>query len=448
MNQLNTCDLLIDSLSCVLPDSVVAENYAIAIQGNRIAAIGPSLSIRQQWRPAHMVDGSGKVAIPGLVDSHTHTVQQLLRGGVVDERPMIWSRILLPYEDQLSDEDIYWAAMLCSAEMISAVITCFSDNGSRQMESVIDATIASGLRGSITRMTRDAGGDAVLPTMKETTAVAIEKSENLYKKYDGAANGRIKIVFSITNPMAASPELLEGIAEKARQYGTIVHTHMSEHVREVETCLMLHGLRPAEYFEAHGLLGPNLLAAHAIQLSSKDIKLIAERHAKIVHCPTANLTNHGFAKLPELLANGVDVALATDGAATGLVDLFAVGRLQKYSTQAHHGLPIYDYATLPYPTVFQMYTLKGATALGLQDEIGSLEVGKKADITLIDWMQPHLNPTREILQTLVMAASARDVCDVIVDGRFLFKDRQFTTLDIQEITAKATQALNRMIGRP
>jgi 5-methylthioadenosine/S-adenosylhomocysteine deaminase len=447
MKQTNDCDLLIDDLWCVLPNLSVEENYAIAVKKNKIAAIGPSLQIRNQWQSDCVEDGSGKLAIPGLVDSHTHTVQQLLRGGVVDERPMIWSRILLPYEDKLTDDEIYLASMLCCVEMISAGITCFCDNGSRQMESVVKATINSGLRGNIARMTRDSGGNDVLPTMKEPTCEAIEKTENLYKLYNGAANGRIKIVFSITNPMAASPELLEGVAEKARQYGTIIHTHMAEHIREVETCLTLYGLRPSEYFDAHGLLGPNLLAAHAIQLTSKEIKVLAERQVKVVHCPTANLMNHGFAKLPELLANGICIALASDGAATGLIDLFAVGRLEKYAMQAHHGLPIYDYNVLPYQNIFKMYTLAGATALNLQNEIGTLEVGKKADITFIDWTQPHLIPTREIMQTLVMAASARDVSDVMVDGCFLLKNKKLTNLDQQEIIAKANEAMRKIVQR-
>ncbi len=440
MDEMMGCDLLISDCWLLRPDLTVEAGMSLAVSAGRIAAIAPAAELDRRYRAHETLDGSGKLAIPGLIDAHTHTVQQLLRGGVVDERPMIWARILLPYEDRLRPDTIYHAALLSCLEMIKAGITTFVDNGSRDMVPVIQATQEAGMRAVISRMTRDYGQE-VLPSMKETTAQALARSEALYKEYHGSAQGRVRVAFSVTNPMASTPELLDGVAELSRKYGTIVHCHLAEHLREVEACMTAHRLRPAEYFEAHGLLGSNLLAAHTVQLTDRELLLMAERDVKPVLCPMSNLTNHGFPKATQMLAQGMTVSAASDGAACGAIDLFGAIRLLKYAMQARYGLPVSDYAALRMGDVFAMITGNAARAIQWDDEIGSLEVGKKADIVLLNWMQPHLYPTRDIFQTLVMAAGPRDVSDTIIDGQLLLRDRRFTRLDEAEIMARAAEHL-------
>jgi 5-methylthioadenosine/S-adenosylhomocysteine deaminase len=439
------CDLVISNCWLLIPDFSVREKMGIAIDGNRIIAIDSTAVLENKYRPKSIFDATNKLAIPGLIDAHTHTVQELLRGGVVDERPMIWARILLPYEDKLSPEIIYWAAKMTCMEMIKAGITTFADNGSREMEPVVQVVGETGMRAVISRMTRDFGQE-VVASMKETTAQAISRSEDLYKKYHGNANGRIQIAFSITNPMASTPELLDGVKEKADEYKTIIHCHLAEHHREVDSVLATRGVRPVEYFHQHGLLSPNLLAAHSVQLTDREIRLMAECGVKPVICPTANLTNHGFPKVTQMLAQGMVVSAATDGTASGLIDSFHIIRLLKYVCQAYYGLPVSDFASLQLKEAFRMLLENPANALQLGKEIGSLEVGKKADIVLLNWMQPHLFPTRNIFQTLVMAASSHDVWDVFIDGELLLKERQFVRIDEQETMRKAEEQLKTLIG--
>jgi 5-methylthioadenosine/S-adenosylhomocysteine deaminase len=311
---------------------------------------------------------------------------------------------------------------------------------------VIEAVEQAGMRASIARMTRDCG-DFLPSDMKEPTRVAFGKSEDLYLKYNGAANGRVRVAFSITNPMSGSPELLELVAGAARQYHAVVHCHLAEHFREVEHCLVNHHLRPAEYFDAHGIIGPFFLGAHAVKLSHHEVRLMAEKDATAVHCPRANFTSHGFPKTPMMKELGMTIGIGNDGAASADLDSFEAMRVLKWGLEAFYGIPIFDPAVITTQEVFQMATLGSARALLWQEEIGSLQVGKKADVVLLNWEQPHLSPTRNVFQTLVMVASGRDVNDVVIDGKVVLKDRQFPHLDEDRIMATAAEQLQSIVNR-
>jgi 5-methylthioadenosine/S-adenosylhomocysteine deaminase len=421
----------------------VLDDAVIAIRNGWIIAIEPAVR-KEDFKFSKRLDGHGKVAIPGLIDAHTHTAQQLLRGGVVDEPPIVWIRILIPFEHRVKPDDMYYGALLACTQMIKAGITCFADSGSIYMEPVVRAVEETGIRASIARMTRDSG-DFIPAEMKGNAKTVVGKTEELYKAYHGTANGRVQIAFSATSPMTTSLELAELVAAKAREYNAVIHIHLSEHLKEVEHCLVNYKLRPVEYLDAHGVLGPNLLAAHVVQVTDREVRLLAERDVKVVHCPTSNLTSHGFPKTPLMLACGISIGLGNDGASGRDLDIFSAARVLKYAIQARYGLPIFDPLALPYKELFRMATVGGAKALMREDELGTLEVGKKADIVLLDWDQPHLHPTRDVLRTLVMVACARDVSDVLVDGRILLRDREFVTLDEEEIMAKAEEHLQRLL---
>ncbi|MCL4458297.1 MAG: amidohydrolase [Chloroflexi bacterium] len=443
---MSECDLLIRGCQIILPDLTVLDEGAIAITKDKIADIGQLSDIETRYQPKAVLEARDKLAMPGMVDGHTHTVQQFLRGGIVDEYPIVWIRILVPYESRLDADDRYQAAMLCCLQMIKAGITTFADSGSGDMEPVIRAVHETGMRAAITRMTRDCG-DFIPEIFKDAAPIAVRKTEDLYRQFHDSADGRVRIWFSVTSPMTTSPELAELVAAAAKEYNTGIHIHLAEHLREVEHCLVNYRLRPAEYLDAHGILGPNLLAAHAVQLADREVKLLAERQVKVIHCPIANLTNQGFTKTPLMKALGTCIGLGNDGAHTADLDLFGAMRILKCAMQARHGLPIFDPRALPVPDLFRMVTIDGARALLWDEEIGSLEKGKKADIVLLNWRQPHFYPTRSVLQTLVMVASPRDVSDVIIDGRLVLKDREFTYLDEEAIMAAAGKQMRKILGR-
>jgi 5-methylthioadenosine/S-adenosylhomocysteine deaminase len=444
--QAKTCDLLITDIIAVMPDMTVRPGTAIAVEGGQIVAIGDTSGLESSYRPKARLAGAGKMAMPGLVDAHTHACQQLLRGRITDEPPMIWVRFLVPYESALEPDDVYWSAMLCGVEMIRAGITAFADSGGRHMGQVARAVQQLGLRACITRSTMDSAG--FVPTnMKDSTQDAIAKIEALYHQWHGGANDRIHIWFALRQVMTSTPELVQGVAEAARRHGTGVHIHLAEHLREVEHCVVNYRMRPAEWLDSLGLLGPNVLAAHCVVLSDREVQLVTERGTIPVHCPRSNLHSHGFPKTPLFLSLGSPIGMGSDGASSSAISLFESGRLLKSATQARHGLPINDATVLPVEDVLRMWTSGGARALMLQDRIGTLEVGKRADIILLSLQGPHMTPTHSLLRTLVMCATPGDVTDVIVDGAILMRDRILTQVDEAEIVAKATEHMHAVAQR-
>lgn len=444
--QTKTCDLLITDTDAVMPDLTLRPGTAIAIQGEEIVAIGDTSSLESSYLPKTRLKGVGKIAMPGLVDAHTHACQHLLRGRITDEPPMIWVRFLVPYESALEPEDVYWSAMLCCVEMIRAGITSFADSGGRHMGQVARAVQQMGLRACITRSTMDSAG-FVPANMKDSAQDAVAKIEALYRQWHGKANDRIHIWFALRQVMTSTPELVLGVAEAARRYGTGVHIHLAEHLREVEHCVVNYRMRPAEWLDSLGLLGPDVLAAHCVVLSDREVQLVTERGTIPVHCPRSNLHSHGFPKTPLFLSLGSPIGMGSDGASSSALNLFESGRLLKSATQARYGLPINDATVLPVEDVLRMWTSGGARALMLQDRIGILEVGKRADIILVSHQGPHMTPTHSLVRTLVTCAAPGDVTDVIVDGAILMRDRILTQVDEAEIVAKATEHMHAVAQR-
>ncbi len=429
-------------LNCLVlqPDFSILSNAAIGIRNGRIVSVGAGAPAPGSYKANHILDSDGKLAMPGFVDGHTHATQQLLRGSVIDELPMVWTRILVPFESALTPEDVYKGARLFCIENLKAGITTFSDAGGPHMESVARAAKEIGNRGVISRSTMDCG-DLIPDSMKESTRVAIDRTERLYKDWHNEGNGRIKIWFGLRQAMTSTPELLEAVSERSKHYQTGVHIHLAEHLAEVAHCLTNYKMRPAEWFDSFGLLGPNLLAAHSVRLSEKEIILMSERNVSVVHCPHSNLGNHGFSKTPLLMALGVNIGLGTDGIAGTRLNMFEPMRLLKFAMQARFGIDINNPLALPALDTLKMATQGGAQAVMMGNEIGKLETGMKADIILLDINKPHLSPTAHLPKTIATAAGPDDVTDVIVDGKILIKDKSFLHLDEDEIRHEAGKAM-------
>lgn len=440
------CELLITCDYALLPEMKLATDIGIAVQDGRIVGLAPLAEIRQRFAPAVTVEGKGKVALPGFVDAHTHAAQQLLRGRIVDQLPMVWARILVPYESALTAEEVYAGARLCCIELLRNGFTAFAEAGGPHADQIARAAAECGLRACITRSTMDCGA-FVPPTMLDTVDGAIGKTEALYEAWNGAANGRVRIWFSIRQVMTATPELILATAERANALGTGLHLHLAEYPAEINHCLVNYQRRPAEWLNDLGILNANVLAAHAIRLTDREAIMLAETGARVVHCPPTNLSNNGFGKTPLLQALGAPVGLGSDGAAHYGADPFRLMRLLKYSVQAAHGLPVDDPVALSVVDALRMATQGGASALMMEQEIGSLAVGKRADVVLLAWQQPHLWPTHDLLEALVLAGRGSDVRDVIVDGQILLRDGQFLHLDEQAIMAEAERCLQVIATR-
>lgn len=442
-----TCDLLIQGCSAILPGFRLLENAAIAIDRGIILEVGTAELLRRRYQPRETFHATGKLAMPGMYDCHTHTVQQLLKGGTVDEPPIIWRRILVPYESQLTPEDRYHAARLYCLQALRAGITMFADAGSMDMSGTAQAVAETGIRAAIARVGRDLDPELPSCMCDDSAERSIDAMENFYREYHGKAEGRIHVWFSLSSPMSSSPQLVEGVAQAAKQRKTGIHIHLGEHPAEVQTCLARWGLRPPDFLDKYGALGPNVIAAHCIQITDFDIRLMAERGLHVIHCPTANLPTQGIPKLLAERAAGLNIALGNDGASSAKQDLFGQVQLLKYVTQAVYGTPVFEPNVLPLAEAFQMMTQNGARALGMGEQLGSLAAGKLADIVLLRIDTVNYEPSRHPLHTVMMVASSQDVSDVIIGGRVVLHNGEFTDLDEEEILFEGKKQLQLLLNR-
>ena len=440
------CDILIQGCRVLQPDMTISGTCSVAIDKTMICKIGPEAELAQEYEAEETLDGRGKLLMPGLVDGHTHTCQQLLRGRVSDEYPMVWTRFLVPFESNLRPEDSYVSGQLACLEMIKHGTTAFADSGGVYMDRVADAVVESGMRAAIAKSTMDMG-NAITGAMKETAKEAVAHTKELYKGYQGAGDGRVDIWFAIRQVMTCSQDLIAMVRDAAEELHTGIHAHLCEHKDEVSFCLQNYKLRPAQFLESMGVLGPNLLTAHNVMLSDEDIALMAERGAKVIHCPRANLANHGFPKAPQILQAGLQVGLGCDGAAPSNLDLFDEMKVLRYGMIAYWGLPSFNPVVMTCATVLKMASWGGACALGKGDILGTVEEGKKADVILLNIDQPHIQPTQNLLNTIVEAANGHDVTDSIIDGRLVMKNREVLTLDEEKICFEAQKHMEEIIKR-
>ena len=439
-------DIVIKNCQVLRPDMTISGECSVAIKDSWIRKIGSAEEIAAAGTAAQTLDGKGKLLMPGLVDGHTHTCQQLLRGRVADEYPMIWTRFLVPFESNLQPEDSYVSGQLACLEMIKNGTTAFAESGGVHMDRVADAVIESGMRAAIAKSTMDMG-NAITGAMKETAQEAIDNTIDLYKRYQGAGDGRIDIWFAIRQVMTCSRELISMVGENAKKYHTGIHAHLCEHKDEVSFCLQNYKKRPAQFLEEMGILGPNLLTAHNVMLSDADISIMAERGVKIIHCPRANLANHGFPKTPQILEAGASVGLGCDGAAPSNLDLFDEIKVLRYAMIGYWGLPSFNPVVMPCAKLLEMATQGGANAIGHGDILGTVEEGKKADLILLNIDQPHILPTQNLVNTIVDAASGHDVTDSIINGKLVMKDREVLTLDEEKILFEADRHMKEIVKR-
>lgn len=440
------CDILIEGCRILKPDMTVSESSSVAVCDSWIRRIGTEEELKKEFKPAARLDGRGKLLMPGLVDGHTHTCQQLLRGRVSDEYPMVWTRFLVPFESSLRPEDSYVSGQLACLEMIKNGTTAFADSGGVHMERVADAVVESGMRAAIAKSTMDMG-DAVTGAMKETVGEAVSRTRELYRGYNGAGDGRVSIWFALRQVMTCSRELIAMVRDGAAELDTGIHAHLCEHKDEVSFCLKNYQMRPAQFLDSMGVLGPNLLTAHNVMLSDEDIGIMAQRGVKAIHCPRANLANHGFPKAPQILQAGMNVGLGCDGAAPSSLDLFDEIKVLRYGMIAYWGLPSFNPVVMTCRTLLKMVTVGGACALGKGDILGTVEEGKKADLILLNIDQPHLSPTQNLVNTIVEAANGHDVTDSVINGNIVMKNREVLTLDEEKIGYEAKRHMDEIVKR-
>ena len=420
------CDLLIKGADVLINSGELRDNVDIVIADGRILAVDADLA--KQYEADETIDGRYKLFMPGLVDSHMHTGQQLLKGLVLDAKPIIWTRVMLPFESTLTPEKMRLSAQAAALEMIKSGTAGFIDAGSYFMEDAAAVYEKSGLRGALSYSTMDEEGLPESIAMDANEAVS--RTDSLFDTFHG--KGNLKVYYSLRALNSCSNRLVELEAEHAKDRNTMLQAHMNEYMGEVNGILEREGMRPYEYLEKMQVLGGNFLGAHSLILTDREKELVRDRGVKVCHCPFSNC-GKAVPDTPQLLEMGIPVGLGTDGAAHGGLSLWNEMKIFRSVMNIIHGVPNRNPKVMPAKTILHMALEGGAAALGEEGQLGRVEAGYKADLIGIDMNQPHLCPTGDQIHTLLECVNAGDVSDMVVGGRVLMKNRTVLTLDEERI---------------
>lgn len=423
---MQTCDLLIKDGTVLIKSDVLSEHVDIAVQDGRIVETGTDLW--EKYQAAETISGKGKLFMPGLIDSHMHTGQQLLKGLVLDAKPIIWTRVMLPFESTLTPEKMRLSAQAAALEMIKSGTTGFIDAGSYYMEDAARVYAGSGLRGALSYSTMDEDG---LPeSIAMDAQEAVKRTDSLYDGFHG--NGNLKVYYSLRALNSCSNRLVELEAGHAKERGTMLQAHMNEYMGEVNGIIKREGMRPYEYLEKMQVLDSHFLGAHSLILSDEEMALVKERGVKTCHCPFSNC-GKAVPDTPKLLEMGIPVGMGTDGAAHGGLSLWNEMKIFRSVMNIFHGVPNNNPKVMPAETIFKIILEGGAAALDEEGNLGRLEAGYKADLISINMNQAHLCPTGNKLRTLFECVGAGDVADMVVGGRLIMKDREVLSMDEERI---------------
>ncbi|MCL5074239.1 MAG: 5'-deoxyadenosine deaminase [Chloroflexi bacterium] len=414
----------------------------ILIQDRFIRQIGTQIASSAD----KVIEARGKVVLPGLIQTHVHLCQSLFRGLANDLDLIDWLlRKTFPFEAAHDPDTLYDAACLGLAEMIKAGTTTIVDMGTiHHHDSVFQAIQDSGIRAQSGKAMMD-HQPALPPYLCETTSDALQQSVALLEKWH-LKEERIRYGFAPRSPRHCTDELHQEVRRLAERYQVNIHSHAAESQKSNMETFQQRGLTQVRYFHAAGLTGPNLQLAHCIWLDEEELSILATTQTKVLHCPSANLKlGSGIAMVPEMLQRGVKVSIGADGAACNdNLDPFIEMRIAALIQKPRLGPTV-----LPAREVLRMATHGGAEALGLEKEIGSLEVGKRADLIILNAEGPHLAPLPDgdLVSRLIYSARSADVETTIVDGRILMEGRVLKTLDEEDVVARAKRSIQRILKR-
>lgn len=466
-------DLLIKGGRVLTMDGTraIIEDGAIAIKGNRIEAIGPSAEITAKYTAEKVINANGKLVMPGFVNVHTHVIQVLLRGGLSQDKELYdWLfNVLYAGLSKYTGEDAAIATNLYCTEAIRAGITTIVDNEDQGRSddcavSTIKEFSRIGIRAVYARMFFDASPEHLskyietvmrkAPTVRhsedliETSEQALSHIESLIKRFHNTEDGRIMVWPAPSLPNIVSERgLLEGL-ELAKKYDTMVTTHLAEAPLDAN----MYGMTATEFLHCLGFLSPKVLAAHCVWMNDRDLRLLKVNDVKVAHNAVSNLyLASGIAPISKMVSQGITVGIGTDDAnCNESINMIQAMKIAALAQRTNN----FDPSALTSEKIVEMATIDAAKAIGLDHEIGSLEVGKKADLIILDLAQPQLCPLHHIPNGLVFQAYGSEVETSIVDGKILMQDRVLNFLnnkeekELYEDAQKASQAIAKRAGLP
>ena len=442
-------DLIVVGRYIVTMDKVrrVIENGAVVIEHDRIIDLGKTREMKKNYDADRVIEGKKYMVLPGLVDAHTHVFQCLCRG-LGDDMPVEeWvEKSIFPMSKVMTREEFYWAAKLNALEMIKSGTTTFADShyihiDKHSIDGIADGTLESGLRALIVRTTQNRFDPE---EFLEDLTTAKNETKRVFNKYNGR-EGRITVVPEVLSPFEADEEFIREMKQVADELGNGFHMHVAETLDEYKIIKSQTDLGEIEYLEKLGVLDDTMLMAHVIWVSSKEIVAIKKADAKVAHNPVSNqYLADGYAEIPLMRDLGIAVGIGCDGASSN--NNQDIIEAMKLCALLHKNYTL-NASVLTAEDVLEMATIEGAKALRLEDQIGSIEIGKCADLTVIDLEKPHLTPCPRPISNLVYAANGSDVIYTIVNGNILLDDRTVTTLDEQRILEKTEVIATDLIDK-
>ena len=402
-------DLLIRDCQVLTMDAEdrTIQRGLVAVDKGRIVYAGPN---GVDYTASAEINGRGKLVMPGLINAHTHIAMTLFRGLAEDIPLNAWlENVIWPREANLKPQDVYAGALLGCAEMIKSGTTCFNDMYFF-MDQVAETVAKSGLRAVLAEGMIELGDP-------EKRQEALHKSEVFAKNYDRFAGGRVRTRLGPHSEYSCSPEFLRKVKDRAESLGVGIHMHLAESKPYADSVAAKLGKSATRQLEEIGFLDDQLIVAHCIHLDQEEMNILARHQVGVAHCPVSNMkVALGIAKIVDMVDRGIPVGIGTDGpASNNHVDMLKDMKIAALAQKSLYG----DATALPGKKLLRMATIDGAKALGLDSEIGSVEVGKKADLILIDLNKPHLSPPADPWTTVAHSAMGSDVDTVIVEGRIL-----------------------------
>ncbi|UCC76952.1 MAG: amidohydrolase [Anaerolineales bacterium] len=424
----------------------IISDGAMAVQGGRFLAIDKTRTLRERFPAEPRTDLQGRVVTPGLVNTHVHLAQAMIRGCADDMELLDWlGKRVWVLQGNYTEEDGRASAELCILEMLKSGTTAFVESmlaGRYGFDGIAEVVLQSGIRAALSKIVMDVATYATKdswmhPGMIEERETTLRDTLAMHEKWNGAGNGRLQVWFGPRTPGGVTPELYRELSAIARERDMGITVHLAEVQADRKYLGEEYGQTPAEYAEDVGLVGPNVLLVHTVWMDAHDIDILSRTHTNVAHNPCSNAKlASGIAPIAEMLAANVNVGLGTDGGpSNNTYDMVREMRWASYLQKAR----TLDPTVMPAETVLEVATINGAKAMGLEREIGSLEVGKQADFVVFDLDKPHVTPSLNPVSTLVYAASGTDVDTVVVSGQVVVQDGQCLTLDEELILRNARE---------
>ena len=414
----------------------------LLIRDRRIVGIGENIDGHAE----ETIDAKGCAVLPGFIQTHLHLCQTLFRG-VADDLSLIdWlKKRVWPMEAAHTPSSIRASARLATAELIKGGTTCaLTMETVRHTGEVLRVVEETGFRATVGKCMMDKGED-VPDGLREETRESINESLSLIEKWHGKGEGRVRCCFAPRFAVSCTRDLLNEVARLARERRVMIHTHASENKHECEIVEGETGQRNVAYLDSLGISGPHVVLAHCVHLNDEEMATLARSQTNVAHCPSSNLKlGSGIAPVSEMLSRGISVSLGADGApCNNRLDMFTEMRTAALLQKALHGPE-----ALPAARALRMATIDGARALSLENEIGSLETGKRPDVIVVNVENVHSSPSfRDPISALVYSAQASDVRTTIIDGRIVMRDRELLTLDEDRVIEEANREASGLVER-